>query len=79
MAILKYFNQDTQEWRSVSIGQQGTNGLNGLSAYDIAVKNGFTGTEVEWLESLKTPDISNITIGDHKNLTILLTDLLTEE
>ena len=26
---------------------------NGLSAYEIAVKNGFNGTELEWLESLK--------------------------
>ena len=26
---------------------------NGLSAYEIAVKNGFKGTETEWLESLK--------------------------
>lgn len=26
---------------------------NGLSAYEIAVKNGFQGTELEWLESLK--------------------------
>lgn len=26
---------------------------NGLSAYEIAVKNGFKGTESEWLESLK--------------------------
>lgn len=25
----------------------------GFSAYDIAVKNGFVGTEEEWLESLK--------------------------
>ena len=24
-----------------------------LSAYEIAVKNGFTGTEIEWLNSLK--------------------------
>ena len=28
-------------------------GARGLSAYDVAVKNGFTGTEAEWLESLK--------------------------
>lgn len=28
-------------------------GNDGLSAYDIAVKNGFVGTEAEWLESLK--------------------------
>ncbi len=27
-----------------------------LSAYEIAVKNGFSGTEVEWLESLKGED-----------------------
>ena len=25
----------------------------GLSAYEVAVKNGFQGTEKEWLESLK--------------------------
>lgn len=30
-----------------------TIGNSGASAYDIAVKNGFTGTEQEWLESLK--------------------------
>lgn len=27
----------------------------GLSAYQVAVKNGFEGTEEEWLESLKGP------------------------
>jgi len=27
--------------------------LNGLSAYEVAVKNGFEGTEEEWLASLK--------------------------
>ena len=30
---------------------------NGKSAYEVAVDNGFSGTEVEWLASL-TPDIS---------------------
>ena len=30
-----------------------TGGKNGLSAYEIAVQNGFEGTETEWLESLK--------------------------
>lgn len=30
----------------------GERGLQGLSAYHIAVSNGFTGTEVEWLDSL---------------------------
>ncbi len=28
-------------------------GIKGESAYDIAVKNGFVGTEKEWLKSLK--------------------------
>lgn len=31
----------------------GENGDEGKSAYDIAVENGFTGTEEDWLESLK--------------------------
>ena len=44
--------------------------LQGLSAYEVAVANGFVGTEAEWLASLKgdtgaTPDISigNVTTG----------------
>lgn len=47
------------------------NGRDGKSAYQIAVDNGFVGTEVEWLQSLKgepgkdaeisNSDISNIT------------------
>ena len=31
-----------------------TNGSQGLSAYEVAVKNGFIGTEEEWLDSLKS-------------------------
>jgi hypothetical protein len=34
-------------------GQPGKDGAAGPSAYDIAVKNGFQGTESEWLDSLK--------------------------
>ncbi len=33
-------------------GNDGTNGIDGASAYDIAVKNGFEGSETEWLASL---------------------------
>lgn len=36
----------------------------GRSAYDIAVENGFVGTEREWLESLKGESGSNLTIDD---------------
>ena len=34
-------------------GKDGADGAPGKSAYDIAVENGFSGTEVEWLESLQ--------------------------
>lgn len=34
-------------------GSSTTTGNDGKSAYEIAVDNGFTGTEAEWLESLK--------------------------
>lgn len=35
-------------------------GLNGLSAYQIAQQHGFTGTEAEWLDSLKGQDGSGV-------------------
>lgn len=34
-------------------GTNGTNGTNGQSAYQIAVANGFVGTETQWLASLQ--------------------------
>ncbi len=30
----------------------------GLSAYELAVENGFVGTEEEWLDSLKAPGVA---------------------
>lgn len=55
-----YFKADG-EWQSLgSIKSEnktafvgGLNGSNGLSAYEVAVKNGFVGTEQEWLDSLQ--------------------------
>ena len=35
-------------------------GINGLSAYEIARKHGFEGTETEWLESLKVGSSNSI-------------------
>lgn len=41
----------------VNIGGDGSgSGGDGKSAYEIAVENGFVGTEAEWLESLKGAD-----------------------
>ncbi|MEN9324228.1 MAG: hypothetical protein RL699_2008 [Bacteroidota bacterium] len=34
-------------------GPQGTAGINGLSAYQVAVANGYVGTEQQWLTSLQ--------------------------
>lgn len=36
-------------------GPAGADGADGLSAYEIAVANGFVGTELEWLTSLEGP------------------------
>lgn len=38
---------------SVHDGANGKDGVDGASAYEIAVENGYTGTEAEWLTSLK--------------------------
>lgn len=40
-------------------GQDGLNGVDGLSAYDIAQLNGFTGSQQEWLESLKAGAVAD--------------------
>ncbi|WP_445429475.1 hypothetical protein [Bacillus atrophaeus] len=37
-------------------GTTGAAGKNGLSAYELAVQQGFTGTLDEWLASLKAPN-----------------------
>lgn len=41
-------------------------GLEGKSAYDIAVDNGFEGTEEEWLESLKG---DNVDLSEYLKIT----------
>ena len=48
-------NGETFETESVR-GEQGEKGDDGKSAYEIAIANGFEGTEAEWLESLKGAD-----------------------
>jgi hypothetical protein len=56
-------------------------GANGLSAYDIAVANGFVGTEQEWLDSLKAVaslnDIDDVTITNVSNKQTLIYDVTT--
>ena len=49
MPKLKYKNNN--EWTEINI--VGEKGQNGLSAYEVAVDNGFIGTKQQWLESLR--------------------------
>ena len=44
---------------SCNLGISAADALRGLSAYEIAVKNGFVGDEAAWLESLKGEDGKN--------------------
>lgn len=46
-----YLKGDT-EWKFIS-DLSGAEGIQGLSAYQVAVQEGFVGTEEEWLQSLK--------------------------
>lgn len=53
--------------KSVSGGGTGTDGADGLSAYEIAVNYGFEGTEAEWIESLGGTTIAGYTEIDWLN------------
>ena len=48
-------------------GGDGINGSDGKSAYIIAVEHGFSGTETEWLQSLKGADGRDGIISDMSN------------
>ncbi len=44
-------------------GANGTNGIDGSSAYEVAVENGYSGTEAQWLASLQaTATVVNDTL-----------------
>lgn len=51
------FYKKTDAWAKIGVlmGPEGDQGADGRSAYQIAVQNGFEGTEQEWLASLKGP------------------------
>ena len=56
MQVLRIRNNENSPWEEISalVGPQGK------SAYEIAVEHGFTGTEEEWLESLKQISYNDI-------------------
>lgn len=52
---------------NLSAGNLTITGPQGLSAYEVAVKNGYEGTEAEWLESLKAYDFDTTPTEDSTN------------
>lgn len=73
LALLKRYVSD-------SIANAEINGMTGKSAYEIAVDNGFSGSEKEWLQSLRatTPHIGENNhwfIGDQDTGVIATPDL----
>ena len=69
----KKYVDDTLIGAGALKGEKGDPGADGKSPYDIAVDNGFIGTETEWLESLKATDgkdgvTPNLTIGTVETL-----------
>ena len=55
MSKLKIKNLDTNEFEELPL-IQGERGERGYSAYEIAVKNGYKGTEAEWTNAFLSPD-----------------------
>ena len=66
------------------LGSGGGSGTAGKSAYEIAVDNGFVGTETEWLESLKGEQgeagrsITGITTDENNNVIVTFSDNSTQ-
>ena len=63
MAVIKY-KDETGNWQTLPsvgpVGPPGQDGVNGASAYELAVSQGYTGTLAEWLaEMLRATDIAN--------------------
>ena len=70
-----YLKGDT-EWKFIS-DLSGAEGIQGLSAYQVAVQEGFVGTEEEWLQSLKgekgdTGDVLYPTFDVNDNMELVM-------
>ena len=58
---LSIFHDDS--WLAIGGGLDGSDGEDGLSAYEVAVANGFSGTQQQWLDSLVGADGADGTNG----------------
>lgn len=86
-----YTNDNYQQYNNVDAAldaifdmisnYSGNGGTADKSAYEIAVKNGFVGTETEWLKSLTGKDgksIKSLTTDENKNIIVTFTDGTTQ-
>lgn len=46
---------------NINLSQLGETGQNGKSAYEIAIENGFVGTEQQWVDSLRIVIFEDLT------------------
>ena len=66
-----------QDLRNISL-TPGPAGHDGKSAYEIAVDNGFTGSQTEWLQSLHGRDGTSSTSGDTSLSTQAIAELIKQ-
>lgn len=70
ITVIEAVQNITSETVEVVTVEAAAQGMPGLSAYQVAVKNGFVGTEAQWLESLKPERIllvlADVPIGGHR-------------
>ena len=66
-----------QDLRNISL-TPGPAGHDGKSAYEIAVDNGFTGSQTEWLQSLHGRDGTSSTSGDASLSTQAIAELIKQ-
>lgn len=67
----KYIADKDDQTVVVRVGA--SSGANGLSAYELAVDNGFVGTEEEWLDSLGSGSEAMATFAETESLAVLTT------
>ena len=64
---------------AISLTNGGKDGINGKSAYEQAVDNGYTGTVTEWLKSLNGSDGESVELEDLYNAYLSENNLTTTE
>lgn len=74
------FMKDETTWKFVT-DLSGAQGFQGLSAYEVAVQNGYVGTQVDWLQSLKqaSEDAAAIALAENERMVKLNTSVTAAE